>query len=509
MRLIFGLLLAQLLGPAAWAGDETHIADQIRDFLAPHIFKLNREMMTFHYTMAETEDAYRPGDLAEIASEAKFWGKDFYNVDATSYDLVGPGHYVAIDPTSSRIFGGVADPQLYVVPINAGTVILDARPELKTSQRFFFDLNTSLGCYNNPTPEQPNSTKEPRLNSQTIAKWIQLFRASNNLTCRKALIQAFADLKINAILYDYNSNELANCRHNRGEAVSIISPEAVVADQIAYFSHKKFFDPHGIGGFVTGLYTEGSKDPEFWENLLPGQEPMPASLQPTDATVANYENWKAKFIFGCGPKWNTETDKLSWREVAFQIRDKNLYQLRTELFKAYSKKMADPVNPFNTRPLNLYLLRGYQRRLATLAGVDFAVWNAAQKKYTSGLGDVDNALVETARILGEDPKPLQKIAEIDMEKIEDDMLRALIRYNTQPDLLGAWMAGLGMGPKLSLLFTSQYLHFAGAIPVVNKTFYLTYLRECLQQYQDPQMTSNQIRRGECGVISGRPRFTIR
>jgi hypothetical protein len=502
-------------------------ANKIRALLSKYVYTLNRELMTFHYQTADTPDSYRPADLNEIKRASETWGEDFFNPESVGNDMIGPGHYVSTDLIGARTFGGEADPQLYVTVIKPNAKILDGREELEEGEAIFKGVQKELNCLESSEgPEEP--LKDIALSRASLEEWLGAFRNSPTESCRKVIIQAIAALEVDAILYFYGAaNEFANCRHNRNEALSIISGNAFYKNKIAYFSNDKAFDPNRVGGFLKRLYDEGLKDYNLLMNLDESMEKGPDSLSALNSNVADYENWKANSIYKCGPMWKNENIKFSYGEWFYTAKDREILKLKYRVARARSKKIKDSAD------YSIYLdfeqMRGYLEMTARLAGVSLEVWTAAINKYNQEDEDPEDpdyikGKNELATILGEKSPPDSTFKMSSRERYEK-MFGLLKTLNVNPALAFAGFRKLGFGPRMTLLSLNGILMAVNGVPFVtgvlplnslvnysslvkaNKAAYISYLQDCLRQYQDEQLSKEEIAAGSCGVMENKDEAT--
>lgn len=490
---------------------ERQAADTIRETFKPFVFTLDREMLTFHYQLSNSTSS-GPADIVQLSQSASRWGRGFGSPELVVSDMAGPGHYVAIDPFGSRSFGGSNDPQLYVVPIKAGATLLNGRSSLDATNNDLFAVRKKLGCPNttNDLRVMINSHEPSSSTEQDLLTWIAYFRNSPNISCRKVVIQALADLHIEGIIYGYSAAEVSNCRFSRTEAISIISPSAIDIRDLSFFSDQKAVDPKRIGGFVKALYEEGMKDLSLDHSI----SNIPTRLNDLNSNNDDYETWKAKYIFKCGPLWTGEKKELSYQLSAHFMRDNDISVLKIQVRNAFEARFNSISGVVPS--LDFTRMRGFRERTAAIAGLSslqLDTWTAAWKEF-NGL----DTLTRTAQILGEDSRPLEVLKNMNIDKVQSIIFKAFILAKVKPDLIFTALKKLGMGPKFSLLFALQQIDSANGIPFVtgklpltphknyqlymarNKMAYMAYLRGCLQQYQDPNVTMEQIDAGACGMI---------
>lgn len=512
MRTLLCLALLILSGQAfASARDDLQLSlntyerlatDRLRSGLARFVVPLDRELITFHYQRADSTESYRPSSLAEIVRTSDNWGREFFNPDNAGADMMGPGHYVSTDLTGSRSFGGGVDPQLYVTVLKKSARTLDVRNFLGKEDPILTDLQVISKTF--------NCLHDNRGIGESLQSWFGLFRNSPSLACRKILIQAMAELKIDAILYSYSAaNDLANCRHDRSEAVSIIDPRAFDKNQLAYFSNKGSFDPKHIGGFLNRLYDEGLQDFSLRLGLNEQDEAKPSTLSSLVSDPSAYETWKASFVYKCGSlraQENTQSaTSASISDLIRKVQDRDIVLAKFHLFRASRKFMTQGGYIAFER------MRGYVDLVAEQAGVSPQTWRKAENAYYHLSSSGAQGLIQVAEILGEtcNPEPGSMTS-------AEDLLSLWKSASTDVNAAFQNLIKKGLSPRLAKLILNVIYSMSQGVPMVvespplpagtnsaamtakNKAAYITYLRQCLTQLE--QATSwSQFNAGSCGL----------
>ncbi len=480
-------------------------ANKIRTVLSHYIYTLERPVTTFHYQSNWGQTGGGPTDLNTFINSSQNWGSGFFDLNMIGGDGVGPGHYVATDLTGSRSFGH-DHPEVYVTVIKPTAKIIDGRRTIGNRIAVLKSVQRALRCetisYAHGHPEQSESAPS----EGSLETWLAYFRKSPTTSCRKVFIQAVAELDISAILYSYSSaNEFANCRHSRGEALSIISSDAFDLNQVAYFSDVKSFDPNQIGGFLKGLYNEGMQDYSLRGSWSDSMEKIPASLGNMSFKTRDYENWKASFIYKCGSQWKNESGDFPFGDTVYKLKDKEISFLKYKLTRAFYKKMQNHYFSIN-------LMRGYLKITAGLAGVTPDVWTAAYKRFNDySNSDNTKRLRETAKTLGEEFTGKNMT-------YGGTYLNLIEQFQKAPNSTFQGLAKMGIGPRLGFMVMNDTLQSLGAAPLVtrellsdnvddystlatrNKAAYVSYLRGCLNVYLDEKVTADQIMSGPCGLV---------
>lgn len=502
---------------------EQEAVDKIRTLLSKYTYTLDRELATFHYQTAESADSYRPGDWSEIARSSKNWGLGFFNPAFVGGDMAGPGHYVATDVTGSRIFGGANDPQLYVTVLKPNAKILDGRQYFDQNDKVFSEVQKIFNCADNTKNSQPLSIENSIPTNTSILDWVRHFRNSSVESCRKVIIQVVSDLDVVAILYPYSSsNELDDCRDDRGEALSIISPDAFDVNQLAYFSKQKSFDPNHIGGFLNRLYDEGIQD---LEGMIRGarEEDLakPASISNFHSELADYEEWKSNHIYKCGEEWKRESVVSNpFMNIFKELKDRKIESLKRQLKRAFSSRYLkeQPTGDFN---FEVELMKGYHQMTSRVAGVPYSIWIEAVRTFNDSDSEPNSnfniTLQKIKRILGADSIGGPEFDFNDIE-IQKEFMLLLTKLQTKPNFVFAEFAKMGLDPRVALLLVNNALVSLGSVPILagslptsnevnyqalwekNRMIYISYLKGCLAQYEDRQVPMDQIRSGSCGLI---------
>lgn len=498
---------------------ERTAANKLKELLEKYTYKLGRELTTFHYQTANNSDSYRPTSLEDLRRSATYWGLGFHNVNLVTGDMMGPGHYVATDASGSRSFGGSTDPQLYVAVIKPDAVLLDARFVNGENFQEIQRLQDTWQCEANGNFTGASDI-ESYGSGKSLSKLFPNFRNSSIESCRKIIIQALIDLKVTAILYDYiASNELDNCRHSRGEALSIISPDAVDINQVAYFSDKMSFDPHHIGAFLKQLYIEGMRDYSILSSFSsdPKSQEMPKSLVSLNSDNSSYEKWKAQSIYKCGPiLWNNEKSEGQFSDLVYKLKVYEISYLGYLLSNAYSIKFAGKSNSY----FEAHQMRGFNDMSARMVGVSTEKWIEALKAYYNENGENKNwfnKINSIAKIFGENEIQIT-IDESNKNEMTENIMNAYHRLYEKPEVSYLSFSKMGLGPKVTTLIINQFLSMVKSIPFVtgeipvtpgknystlmekNKEVYISYLQECLRQYTNEQITPEEINAGSCGII---------
>jgi hypothetical protein len=380
---------------------ERRASDQLKHFLSNYTYSLDRQLVTFHYQSGEGSTVYRPKSLEEIVDASKTWGSEFFNVQNVGNDEIGPGHYVSTDLTGSRNFGGTVDPQLYVTVLRPQAKILDIRSEIDAKENDFAKLEKVFSCeVKDKESSAANSQYSAAVTAPTGAsmeEWFRFFRSSN-LSCRKVLLNAMAELNVEAVIYSYSAaSSLSECRHARAEALLIIQSSAFDPRQLAYFSSdNNYFDPNNIGGSLRELYREGEKDYSQIANW-PDEMKIPSALSSFKSTKDKYKLWKEANVYKCGPTWKREKSDSGILEGLYLMSDSEIAHLHYRLSRAYRNKFKDSANNF----FQIHRLRGLNQFYSRLLGLEFETLTKVINFYDNYSGDRSVSLTAITELLGE------------------------------------------------------------------------------------------------------------
>ena len=496
---------------------ETEIAEtaKLRDFLSKHTYSLDRELFTFHYQRGSADGNGEPTDLLSLTNASQSWGAGFFNTDFAS-DMLGPGHYVSTDLFGSRAFGGDSNPTVIVTVLKPEARILDARQVLGSELSSVKSVYKSLNCAM-PKGEQLGAENDSSPAGNSLDTWVRLFRLSTTESCRRVIIQALAELDVTAILYSYSASQTLNdCRDDRQEAFNIISSSAFQPNQVAYFSNFKSLDPNSVGGHLKRLYDEGLKDNNNGIDIPESMEPPPLSIVNLKVSEVEYEKWKAKSIYKCGKQWKNE--RSGAYSALPKLKDKEVFSLRQLARKAFKKKLG--INSY--QELDFQMMRGFLKMSAELAGVPFEHWVSGLESYLNYSNpDIKARLRETAKALGENFDGNRFPDQANPSAIEN-LFELVSLVKTRPHLAFEGLEKyMGMGPKTTLLFLNNFITQLRGVPFVtgelplasgknysqwlskNRQAYVIYLKACLDQYSNPQVTLEQINEGNCGVVKAK------
>lgn len=278
------------------AADYLSATQEITAILRSRIFILDRELMTFHYE--HFDPSFSPSTTNDLAEHLS-WQTQFYDLDVISSETGGPGIYSAIDSLSSRDWGWTENPHLYVVPMKKGTRVVAFTKKYSPAEiAAIRRLSDKFTCYVRDPERAPIDWEKPSL------LWI--FRGSQNVECRKMVIRAFSDLKIQAVIYPWTaSNSLSGCR-KRNEAFSILDPGAVNMNSLALFSNTVRIEGRPLGALAIALMREAARDEDLIVSIGKSEDLFPKSILKDTFSDADYQKWKQSSIFKCGNEWSAE-----------------------------------------------------------------------------------------------------------------------------------------------------------------------------------------------------------
>ena len=151
IRLLFALAIILPYLSAASAAESVSSDDAVNALAAllkPRVQSLDRDLVTFHYQMAQS--SFRFSNHGQVVRHLKASPGRFYNSNLFNSDMMGIGLYMAIDPSATRSYGG-SDPHLFIVPVKKGTRFLNvsASPEgdeFVRAKKIYSDLGCDVAA---------------------------------------------------------------------------------------------------------------------------------------------------------------------------------------------------------------------------------------------------------------------------------------------------------------------------------------------------------------------------
>lgn len=78
-------------------GSVTDAISEMTEILKNHVVPLDRDLIVFRY-----EHDFRPQTLRDVLDRETSWAKRFFDLSKVTGDDVGPGVFVAVDPTRQQ-----------------------------------------------------------------------------------------------------------------------------------------------------------------------------------------------------------------------------------------------------------------------------------------------------------------------------------------------------------------------------------------------------------------------
>lgn len=263
----------------AMADEETAV-QELTALVKPHVFQLDRNLITFHYRDAKNKELH-PQNVDELKNILNATAVQFWQAERLNSYQAGPGLYVAVDPTISRKHGGQM-PQLFVVEMQKGTRIFNENLT-DGARQLFHDLWSKWQCGDSPYPYGVTFNFRQ---GQTRSEF-----------CRNLFIKVLRKLDVEAISYGYGGESLSGCRPDRKVALNVITRSAIDKARISFYSDQMRVNAVD-SDFVSMAYNEGSSNQEF---------AVPKTLIGSRST-SDYLSWKEKYLYGCGPRWSFEAN---------------------------------------------------------------------------------------------------------------------------------------------------------------------------------------------------------
>jgi len=493
------LFLATIL--SAHAVLAASLTQDLTEKFKTRISVLDRDMITFRY---ETKDRKGLQTVDDVVGRITGWGDRFFDESLVSYDVAGPGNYVAIDPYASRSFGQ-KEPKLYVLTIKKGTRLLNLNKFFAEDEtKLIKEIHNKLQC-------KAKRGADETLIPENEMSFFSL-RQSSTLPCRQAAIEIAKDLKVQGIVYGYTaSTSLAECRRST-VAINMTSSDAIEYDKTLYFSNEAAIEGTKFGGFVRKLYEEAAGDFSMMLSQN-GDYQIPKSLAgrslPSDKA---YSQWKQTYIYNCGAKWSPEekqSEKLVFAQQQFDkyYKDKELETLLLSFKKAYMAKGQGKAFYFYLGDFKKFLKLTFEVSGLGQDEKTFERWRTLRNTYYSNTADRDELkkMFNTPKLQDEVYLQMAKESEKYVEQASKSELDS-------PDLYYRILTRLNLSSSYALVFQNEmHLYMGRALMisrdpkksfaenlVISKQIYKKALKECIQVYSDPNITFDDAQKTECG-----------
>lgn len=476
-----------------------NLTEQVTQKLQTRVSVLDREMVTFRYE-SKANDKIR--SLDDLKARIQGWSERYFDKSVDTNDMAGPGTYVAIDPFSSRDYGG-SDPQLYVLTLKKGTRLLDLDKGLKSEEKnLIIKLYRSLQC------DSRDGTQSTVVDSDI--DYLSL-RLSPKAACREAAIEIVQKLNIHALIYSYvASNSLSDCRE-RYVALNVISSAAIDFSKALFYSNKYSIEATDSGHLIKKLYEESEEDLQLklgWENDFQ----IPSELEKKSlASESEYNMWKKRKIYNCGPKWPSEkgtptSTGIMLRNLKRNYQDKEIEALALNLKKSFLSKQG--VNR------NFYLADFVilQKLNFMASGLPWKEENFRHFLYLSKNSLNKNYQEEIKKIFST-PK-----TRIDLEGSFRDLPQYIMSLSKQeqlsPDMYFKFLARLKIPQGYAaVIFNESNLNTGKVIMssmdpkkpfaenlAISKRAHKAALQKCIAMYSDPKLSFQDIQNTDCGMI---------
>jgi hypothetical protein len=500
---------------ADFSADEVSAIEQLERIMKPHIVLLDRDLITFRYESGDGK--FKPQTLEQVQKREAGWAVRFYDPDKVSGSDVGPGVYVAMEPTASATWGQ-DDPHLFVIPIKAGSRILvgDQYNVDPADAELGFRLRNNMECW---PPDQ-----HPHYPMFELGEFVGAFRYSPNATCRRIMIKVFQDLDIQALTYSYGSTYLKECR-NSGTAISIVDPTVIDLSRMNYYSvDKKIEGDPKLTPFVKSTFDEGKT--AFQQQNMLNTEAYWRSYKSdfgffdsTPSVDANaYSEWKAANLYRCGPKWvleeNHPVDLVSTASAIFEAnnRDYEIEDLYLKTKFAYVVKFKDFSSHYSNQDFVANNLQGLIIAEYDALNPNMTVHRFETVQHGYAFPDTyANAAAELGEKLPfkDDAGMNKSLAKFFAKLTEDQMknpnlLAVALNHIHVPKksatlIVNAMLVELGMAPNLSGHLPKSLDEDTSAERANSRAGYMRLLKRCFDMYKDPNKSAAEISRGACGV----------
>lgn len=463
----------------------------LEDILRSRIIPLDRDMVTFNYQSGES---FTPRSLDEVKMRlTNGWAERYFNPLAIEVDM-GPGQYVAMDPFSSRWYGR-EKPQLYVITIAKGTLILDVTKDYKETERN--TLETIYKRWNCAKPPKEGGwVSTNRSLPIDFNDMIGRLRTSAAENCRRLIIRATQDLGIQAILYGLESvGTLAECRRYRNQAIDLIRHEAIRIEDIAYYDEKSKFEAKPLAAKIARLYRESTLDPEFRKKYKPSSIKILGSLDGYTLDDSIYASWKRSYIYRCGPSWFSENkdeviDSLEF--ISSTYSDLNILETLAAVNDAFVKRFSGSISgrALDFEPSRMNEIEKLQFTAdSNVSGLDFTEWKMMVDSSDDSLRDLVTYVKRVKTSRHGDRRGV--IANF---YLHSDMKLSRSRLNS-------WIFAMNGIPFLNgpLPRTSDSKYKIDRLVQTNRDKYRLLLNRCLVIYSDLRLSESEIQEGPCGI----------
>lgn len=480
------------------ATQASEIGDQLSQAFRVRISYLDRELMTFRY---ETKEEFEPKTLADIKGRLRFKTGKFFKKGLLDVMAAGPGAYVAIDPYTSRDFGG-SDPQLYVLSLKKGTSILDLNTAFSASEHSLIkNAHDQLQC------KHPGETLITEMEMNFFS-----LRNSATQACRDLAIEVVTALKVQAIMYSYSaSNSLTDCRY-RSVAFNVISPSAIDFNKLAFYSNSSFLESYPLSSLIKSIFDEASND---FQAKLGRRDSLflPLTFQGINsANEQNYADWKAKNILNCGPKWSVESDQTNFMEASainFKVNFQDL-EIQDLILKFKQIFTSKSINNYYFSISGFYV---FAKALFLASGLPddeelFKKWNTLKSRQYFDAA----ARTEFLGLYGTD------ISLIDLVQKQDD-ITTLINSMTLDeikniDFFPRVLHAVGLNDGYQTYIINEFNSFQGGVLILSsdtklnlserlalsKDHYKAALKTCIDIYANDQISYEDAQKTDCRML---------
>jgi hypothetical protein len=483
--------------------------ERMTPILAKRVVALDRELVTFHYETSYP--GWTPTKLNQIQHHILSWPSHFFDTSVLG-DAVGRGIYVAIDPVATRSYGGTqGDPQLYVITLKKGAVLLNGTDDLPEAEmQEMWSIANSLNCTSGKTAGTDLTTP------------IEQILQSQSEDCRKIVTVTLANLKVEAIAYNYSGVGLSDCR-SRQVAINIVSPNAIKAEDLALYTDSIQLEGTPLAALTRRLFEEGFNDyTTRVERASDTGYEIPRTLMSTPvAADPIYSNWRSAKIFACGPRWSFEFPIGPFEYINDTIANANsdpeLRELLLQLSRGYSLRFT-PNAGFTT--VVSYQLNQLQRMDYDNSGFDpkilsYQQWRDIRNSVFSD-GTDKQAFINAAKSLGEPSNMDAGGSYLDI--VHQTESRFTLNDAKNPAFIPAMFHAMGMGPRLARLLANFSIAAFGGAPFMtalpdkissdavalekaNIEKFKEIAKKCIATYNDLTLSDTQVKTGPCGTDS--------
>ena len=254
------------------------LLQRIETELLPYVRTMSRTVTLWHWTHRSDPGiplrGVVPSNDPHFAAYLARRATSYFRMSPNNRSNAGTGLYLAIDPTSTMIYGGVRGGALIQMDLPAGTRTLEIGNGLAFSTELANQL-WAYGCTATTPMMLFSSDSEPRCQSIRVA----IARSSRLATV--------------GIRYAYRADTYTFCTNRPTVAFNLWDPRAL-RNVVGFTLELDVRDPATyLRALIRAFFEDRADDADFADHLIP----PPDSLMPSRGQVENFA--RARMV-GCG-----------------------------------------------------------------------------------------------------------------------------------------------------------------------------------------------------------------